>query len=133
MLTPTRVGGSFAPPLSDELLAAYHAQALEAPEEIRDAMLKLHACAAQWWELPESTGDGKPHPSGRGYVVALDEPIATALWESIPWTRELDMMAALFEGIDAKTHKSLRDAAFHLLWFAKELDLDREPMTSDRL
>lgn len=128
--TRTQIGGSFAPPLTDELLAAYHAQALEATEEVRDAMLKLHALAAQWWELPESTGDGKPHPSGRGFVVALDEPIAKQLWDAIPWTRELDMMAALFETLPVG---ALRNAAFHLLWFAKELDLDREPLTSDKL
>lgn len=130
MAVRTQIGGSFAPPLTDELLAAYHALALEAGEEIRDAMLKLHACAAQWWELPESTGDGKPHPSGRGYIVALDAPIATALWEAIPWTRELDMFGALFDTLPTGR---LRNAAFHLLWFAKELDLDREPLTSDKL
>ena len=128
----TRFGGSFAPPLNDDLVANYKAmaEALPADSQIRDAMLKLHTCCAQWWELPESTGGGKPHASGRGTIIGLDEPIKKALWEAIPWRTELDAMAKLFDGIDAIKQKPLRDAAHHLLWHANELDLDREPITS---
>jgi hypothetical protein len=129
-----RFGGSFAPPLTDEKLAAYKQFADAAADpQIRDAMLVLHNCAAQWWEQPESTGDGRPHPSGRGVIVDLDQPIAAALFDHIPWKDELDVFAARFDGIDAVASKELRDAAFHLLWFARELDLDREPLTANKL
>ena len=127
------IGGSFAPPLTDEALADYHALALAAEPEVRDAMLELHACVAQWWDLPESTGEGTPHASGRGQVVALDEPIKAALEQAIPWPRELTAIGTLFETIPAGTEPNLRNAAFHLLWFVTELCLDREPMTADKL
>jgi hypothetical protein len=51
----------------------------------------------------------------------------------IPWKHELDMYATLFDGIDARTDKETRDAAFHLLWYGYEFWADREPMTSDKL
>jgi hypothetical protein len=34
---------------------------------------------------------------------------------------------------DTPSQKSLRDAAFHLLWHVVELDKDREPITADKL
>lgn len=34
--------------------------------------------------------------------------------------------------VDA-AQKELRDACFHLVWFAKELTMDREPMTNDMI
>ena len=128
------IGGSFAPPLSDDILAAYRALIDALPASpIKDAMLTLHNCCAQWWEQPESTGEGKPHPCGRGCMVALDAPIAAALWDHVPWAEELAMMQALFDGIDPVAQRDLRNAAFHLLWHAKELEMDREPMTADKL
>jgi hypothetical protein len=95
------VGGSFAPPLTDELLANYAELADTAEPEIRDAMLTLHKCAAAWWEQPESTSPGRPHMSGRGTIIALDKPIAAALWDLIPWTRELVSMGELFASVQA--------------------------------
>lgn len=128
------VGGAFAPPLTEEKLAAYRALAKAAPPEVADAMTQLLACASAWWEQPESSGHvTRPHPAGVGVIVALDAPVAKALWDHIPWTRELDSMAALFDTIDPVKDKPLRDAAHHLLWLARELDLDREPLTADKL
>ena len=131
-----RVGGSFAPPLTDDLIQVYQdlIDGLDCPSPVYDAMAKLMACVRQWWDLPESSPDGsQPHPSGSGVIVPLDSPIASALWEAIPWKHELDGMQALFDAIPAGTEKALRDAAFHLLWHVKELDLDREPITSEKL
>jgi hypothetical protein len=129
-----RYGGSFSPPLSDEILASYKTMIDALPASpIKDAMGVLHNCCAKWWDQPESTGEGKPHPVGKGVIVALDKPIADALWEHIPWKQELDMMAKLFDGIDPDTQSNLRNAAFHLLWHAIELEMDREPITTDKL
>lgn len=39
----------------------------------------------------------------------------------------------LFDSIDPVAQKDLRNAAFHCLWVARELDLGREPITTDKL
>ncbi len=129
------IGGSFAPPLDDAKLARYRAliDALPARSPLRDALETLYRCVAQWWELPESTGGGRPHPVGRGYIVHLDEQHQKALWDAIPWEHELRECERLCDGIDPRGQKELRDAAHHLLWFVKELNLDREPLTNDKL
>lgn len=131
-----RIGGAFAPPLTDELLTKYGEliAGLDAQSQIRDAMTRLLHCCKAWWDQPESNGGkSRPHASGTGTVVDLDEPVAKALWEVIPWGEDLNVMSVLFDGIDATTQKPLRDAAHHLLWHAKELELDREPLTADKL
>lgn len=135
------IGGSFAPPLTDAKLAAYR-DLIDAlpPSAVRDALDTLHKCCAEWWELPESSGtETRPHAVGIGTVVDLDEPSKTALYDLIPWAHELNAMggwtdatgyhAGLFDDLRGE----LRDAAFHLLWHVKELDLDREPITNDKL
>ena len=129
------IGGSFAPPLSDAILASYRQQIEALPErsQLREALAVLHNCAAQWWEQPDSTGDGKPHLTGRAIVVPLDTAIAEALWDHIPWDDELEIFAKLFDAISNETDKPLRDLAHHLLWHAVELALDREPLTADKV
>ncbi len=128
------MGGSFAPPLSDALLAKYKAmvQAL-APSPAKDAMAQLLHCCGVWWELPESNGASRPHASGRGTVVNLTEANKAALWDHIPWAHEIEGMKALFETIQPDQQRNLRNAAHHLLWHVIELDLDREPVTTDKL
>jgi hypothetical protein len=74
-------------------------------------------------------GQVRPAP----LIVDLDEQIAKDLWDHIPWDEELDVIAAEFEKISNETHRDLRNAAFHLLWHAKELVRDREPITTDKL
>ncbi len=133
-MQPVHVGGSFAPPLDDAKLASYKAMAESLPPSpVRDGMLELHACVSHWWTLPDSKGQKTPHPSGMGAIVKLDAEHQQVLWESIPWEHELAGMAALFEGIHPISEKALRDAAHHLLWHVKELDLGREPITTDKL
>jgi len=134
MARTDRAGGSFAPPLTDEKLAAFKALAASAPGPVRDAMTTLQACVEKWWELPDSGPDGsRPHPSGRGTIVPLDGPIASALDEHIPWEHELAAYSNLFSAIDPVTQRDLRNAAFHLLWHVKELNFGREPLTADKL
>jgi len=129
------IGGSFAPPLSDGLLAEYRARIDALPASpVRDAMDALHKCCAAWWELPESTGTKTTaHPVGVGTIVELGDAEQKALYDLIPWEHELSAMRPLFEGISAATDKALRDAAHHLLWHAVELNQDREPLTADKL
>lgn len=130
-----RIGGTFAPPLSDELLASYKAMIDALPDSpVKEAMGTLHTCCAKWWELPDSPGAGVPHPTGASIaIVALSADNARVLWDHIPWKEELNMMTELFERINPRTERPLRNAAFHLLWHAIELEMDREPLTSDRL
>lgn len=131
MAKAPRTGGSFAPPLTDEKLAAYASLADGASPEVKDAMGTCLACVKKWWDLPFSGPTGStPHPSGVGTIVPLDEPIAAALEPHIPWKHEIAAIQWLFDNIPAG-QKELRDAAFHLLWHVIELDLDREPITAD--
>lgn len=129
-----RFGGSFAPPLTEELLASYKSQidSLET-SPLKDALTKVHECCTAWWDVPESTGGGRPHPSGAGTIVDLDDDLKQKLFDAIPWKEELAMYQSLFDGIDPVGQRDLRNAAFHLLWHAKELELDREPITNDKL
>lgn len=123
-------GGSFAPPLTDELLSKYTQLAAGAPPEVKDAMQMLLSCVYKWWNLPESKGEGADHPSGKGKVVPLDSEISNVLQEHIPWLYQMEPLDRLFGAI---TDKPLRDAAHHLLWHVKELEMDREPITTDKL
>lgn len=133
MVKKIRIGGSFAPPLSDELLDKYQALIAQSQGAIKDTLTTLLTCCRKWWELPESVGGGNAHPSGRGFIVELDHPIKDALWDFIPWPHEIKAMESLFESIDPLSQRDLRNAAFHLLWHVKELNLDREPITTDKL
>lgn len=126
-------GGSFAPPLSDEKLAYYWMLAESAPGPLRDAMLSLLACCETWWNLPDPIGTAtRPHSSGVGTIVRLNPEHATALWGHIPWDHELAAIQSLFDAIPTDQWE-LRNAAFHILWHVKELDLNREPLTNDKL
>lgn len=128
------IGGSFAPPLNAAKLAEYRALAESASPEVKDAMLGLCKMMAAWHQQPVSALPGKPHPAtARANIVLLEPPTIKELWEHVPWPKECNYMAELFEEIPNDTQKPLRDAAFHLLWFAKELSIDREPLTADKL
>lgn len=139
-----RMGGSFAPPLTDQLLDDYRALIDGLPQNrVRDALEKLHVCCAKWWELPEPNGTAtRPHPVGRGTIVDLQADHKAELFDLIPWSArsngtgepdELDAIQVLLDSIPNDTEKPLRDAAHHLLWHVVELDLDREPITADKL
>lgn len=135
----------FAPPLTDDLLRSYRLLADGLPDsqgDVRDAMRECLKAVETWWNLPESSGnhrhDGDLLITHKGQealvpVVGLSEELKAKLWDSIPWDYEIDSMDKLFEGIDPVADKPLRDAAFHLLWHVKELNLNREPLTQDVL
>ena len=124
-----RIGGSFAPPLTDELLAKYKSSITALPESPeRDALVELYTCCERWWNLPESKGAGTAHPV-MGVIVPLDKEIQDALFDSIPWKEQLDLMGQLFDKLKGET----RHMAYHLLWHAVELEKDREPLTNDKL
>jgi len=130
-----RIGGTFAPPLTDELLTSYQALINEVPAktQLREALDECLACVRKWWELPESGGSSRPHGSGKGTIVDLDTQCQEQLWDLIPWEEEIETIAGLFDKLDPIKEKTLRNAAFHLLWHVKELNLDREPITKDKV
>lgn len=132
---PQNIGGSFAPPLTDAKIASYKAAITALPlSPVKDACEVLLTCCEKWWELPEPNGtEVKPHPVGRGQIVSLQSDHAEALEPHIPWKHEIEGMKVLFDGISNETQKPLRDMAHHLLWHVIELDLEREPITADRL
>lgn len=132
------VGGIFAPPLCDKTLEVYK-EIIDGLSDgpVKQALQVLWNCASQWWNLPESVGEGRAHPIGHGFIVDLDDETKAALEPHIPWGYELLALSnsdatGLFDSIDGTEHKDVRDMAFHLLWYAKELELDREPYTSDK-
>lgn len=131
---PVRFGGSFAPPIDEAKLARYRALA----DGVGDAMIggymrDLCDMVALFRQTPDSTRPATPHPSGRGAIVPLEEDEIARIWNAVPWPRECDVMGEAFDRLDPQREKDTRDAAFHLLWFARELTQDREPITTDRL
>lgn len=134
-----------APALTDETLDRYRQLAAAAAGPVRDSMLACLVAIGHWWELPDSSrtdGDrlkllrraaaGEPRSETVYELVPLEETHKDQLDDLIPWPHEIAAMQGLFDTIPVE-QKELRDAAFHLLWHLKELDLGREPATLDRL
>ena len=126
-------GGSFAPPLDASKLASYRTLAGTATRPVADGMMSLISMMEAFHKQPASTNKGKPRASGRGEIVQLEKPVVDALDPHVPWDHEIKALSELFDTIPNDTQKPLRDAAFHLLWFATELAKDREPITKDKL
>jgi hypothetical protein len=130
----TRIGGSFAPPLDAKGLAAYRKLADDADPQVSAAMKGLADMVDLHRKGPDGGAQkatkGTPHGSGRGMVVPLPEEEVKRIWDAVPWQEELDMYATIFDRI---SDKPLRDAAFHLLWYGRELFLDRVPLTADQI
>lgn len=133
-MAKSRIGGSFAPPLTAQNLKTYRELANTAPDpRVRDAMLPLCEMVEAFQKTPESRRSGHPHPSGAGTIIPLEDAEIKRIWDLVPWDYECNALGELFETIPANTEKPLRNAAFHLLWYARELTLDREPLTTDKL
>ncbi len=131
-----------APPLTDEILATYRTIIDSVPERtpLRDALEALYKCATAWWGVPVSKMREKRLATGTDLTQGpdvrfqkLDTETMEALYDHIPWMEEILGYEALFEQVSDATDKELRDCAFHLVWHAKELTLDREPITLDRI
>lgn len=127
-----KVGGSFAPPLSAAKLAEYRTLASKSDDRrVRDVMLLLCKMVEVFQETPASTLNGSVGPTGLGVVIPLEAAEVDRIDAVVPWDYECDAYQNLFETIP--TDSNLRTPAFHLLWYAKELTVDREPMTNDKL
>lgn len=129
----------FAPPLTDEKLAAYSALSESQPEGVLKHFLKqLLAAVLKWWELPESTRRGQElalRHRGKNVAVPvtpLEEEHVAALWDSVPFHEELNAAQSAFDAIPGE-EKELRDCAFHMLWYVRELCHDREPLDQSKL
>lgn len=131
----TRIGGSFAPALDAKGLAAYRKLAADAPPQVAEGMRVLADMLEFYRKGPEGSRSTRstPHPSGRGTIVTLPDDEVKRIWDAVPWDDDLDMYAKVFDRIDPVAQKELRNAAFHLLWFGRELFLDRVPLTADKL
>lgn len=137
-----RIGGSFAPPLTTTDLDSIEGLANTTETRVQKAMLRLVLMLRTFWETGESTREGTPHPVGVGTIVPLKDGEVQRIWDLVPWKDEAtrlkhgeigdddcDQYSQLFATLKGE----VRSAAFHLLWYARELALDREPMTADKL
>lgn len=137
-MEPVRVA-CIAPALTDETLAKYREtiNGVEERTELRDILETLYKCVTEWWNVPVSSAKEVEAVTGTDLTVGpkvklqkLDVGTIMHLWEHVPWMHELLAYEKILEEI---TDKTLRDTTFHLLWHAKEITLDREPVTMDRI
>ena len=127
----SEAGGSFAPPIDDAKLSAYKQliDALDPKTPAGGYARELVTMFETFQQTPPSTLPGKKHPSGTGEIVPLEESEVARMWELVPWKEECDTMGKAFDALTG----DVRNACFHLLWYARELTLDREPITTDKL
>lgn len=111
------LGGSFAPPITAEQVAEYRELAKSAELPVRDAITELATMVEVFLETPTTDGPNLP------------EAEVKRIWDYVPWDHECEALKPLFETLPTGP---LRNAAFHLLWYAVELTQDREPATTDR-
>lgn len=130
----TVAGGSFAPPLDAATVARYRDLAVDADDKATESyILQLCDMVDLFLETPASPLPGTPHPSGRGTITPLEDGEMRRIYNAVPWSHECDMMGRVFSGLDPVARRDVRNAAFHLLWYARELTIDRQPITTDRL
>ena len=128
---PKAFAGVFAPKLTSEGLERYKSLAKSEliSRRSREYMESLIAMLELFWQTPEST-----LPSEGDLIVPLEEAEIQRIWDAVPWMDECDVIGKEFEKIPAAgATTEIRNAAFHLLWYARELTLDREPRTKDKL
>jgi hypothetical protein len=126
------LGGSFAPPLDKDKIAAY--RKLACPHQsVADAIKQLCDMVELFQQTPRSMQPSTKHQSGVGTITPLSLDEVERIWDAVPWEHEIEGMRQLFDKIDPVADKAVRNAAFHLLWFAIELNKDREPLTNDML
>lgn len=128
-----------APPLTDELLTTYQAMVSTIDDaEVKDGFQQCLSCCEAWWKLPESNLEGiKLNVTNHGTyeIKSLQSDHIVLLDSTTPWMRELKTLSneSATGVFDKLPNDDLRNAAFHLLWHAMELSLDREPCTNDKL
>lgn len=133
-------GGSFAPALSVAQLAIYKTFADGAEPQVKGLMSTLIKMVEVFNAAPAKVNSPiEQHKSGTGFVIKLDPETIAAIDSHVPWHEEIEMMGKVFDRIPAldiplvDRPLNLRDAAFHLLWYAAELANDREPITQESL
>jgi len=124
------VGGSFAPKLTAGEVHAMSPLFSECDAEVKDVVGILSRCVLTFLETPESRLPGMPHPSGVASVVPLEEDEKRRIFDVVPWSWECDTYGRV---LDRLPLGNARNAAYHLLWYARELTVDREPITVDRI
>ena len=129
MAKKTLVGGSFAPPLDDAKLAGYEALAESADRRVKEHMLDLAKMLRAFWETGESSEQPVRNQIGV-LITPLEDQEIERIWDHVPWPEECDTIGKVFGQLP---NGELRNAAFHLLWYARELAADREPVTNDKL
>lgn len=124
------VGGSFAPPLDNDGLDRYEQLAKACDDrKCQGYMLDLVNMLRVFWETGESKAEEQAAPLGHA-IKPLEDAEIERIWHFVPWPEECDVIGAAFESIPAG---ETRNAAHHLLWYARELAQDREPTTKDRV
>ena len=129
MDNPRLYGGSFAPPINDSELDRYEELADGAESEVKGYMLEFIKMLRVFRETPESQEASQRSKVG-ALVTPLEPQEIDRIFDYVPWPSQIPGYAKVFEGLPSG---ELRNAAFHLLWFATELANDREPLTNDKL
>lgn len=129
----SRIGGSFAPPITPVKMEAYKTLFDIAEPAVKEVGTKLLNMVEVFNQTPRSSLEGSKHPV-KGMITPLEEAEIKRIWDYVPWDWEIAAYNLLFDKIPSSgASKPLRDAAFHLLWFATELEKNREPITNDQL
>jgi hypothetical protein len=129
----------FAPTITREKLARYETLVEDAPARVADYMSQLIDMVKLFYETPTSSHAPRMIPVRLGTkheevpAVKLEDEEIERIWDAVPWMDELDVMGKQFDTLSAENEadRELRNAAFHLLWYGRELTLDREPMTKE--
>ena len=128
-----------APPLSPGKLGAYKALAEGCDNKrCRQEMLALIKMVEVSRETPESSIPAINHPvgvlssTGRvPRVIPLEQQEITRIRDLVPTRDDCDLISSVFRQLPKGT--DIHNAACHLLWFARELSQNREPITQDKL
>jgi len=133
------VPACFAPPLTAEKLVEFRELKKQADAPVADAMEELIVMVETFLKTGKSKRDPEVVPMlarkdgktiTKAECVPLEDKEVERIWDVVPWEHEINAMADLFESLP---NGDLRNAAFHLIWYARELVRDREPMTNDTL
>ena len=133
----------FAPELTADKIAEYTTLigATDPTSEVGDALRCCLTCVQAWHDLPVSTRQDSDRYTIQHLgetvsysVTPLEESHIAALWNVTPWMNELNMLSnSQGTGVFDQLTGELRNCAFHLLWYCKEITLDREPLSQDKL
>jgi hypothetical protein len=87
-------------------------------------------------ETPESKREAFDHPVGQlsetgrtPSVIPLEAVEVERIKQHVPSDEDCNLISSVFRRLRGET----RNAAYHLLWFARELSQGREPITQDKL